>query len=328
MITLDSLRTAVLSDQPWIELDKLVRAELSAGRLTRAIYDEIVALQDTIRDVPGYTDDADDAIGDTLDTLVGFCAADCQYKNPPVLPSEEEIAKLPRWARVAFAARCARRVLPLFERYSWPQSRTEMHLLKSAVWEAEEQRDITKAEALLNALDLIHAGTLQTATTTHSPALNALHIVACVSFALQLRNADTSVPTPEHVKFAFEAGESAARASDDPGIILVLRRDFDHIAKLAEWQKWDDDTPVPPEVFGPLWPERPPKGWPAVTDAPERTELALSLYPREAATTQVIRDETLNLFNALNKYHIVRSGVRLTLDQFRSLLPSLVPAEA
>jgi hypothetical protein len=30
------------------------------------------------------------------------------------IPTEEEIAKLPRWARVAFAARCARRALPLF----------------------------------------------------------------------------------------------------------------------------------------------------------------------------------------------------------------------
>ena len=29
------------------------------------------------------------------------------------LPTEDEIARLPRWAIVAFAARCARRVLPL-----------------------------------------------------------------------------------------------------------------------------------------------------------------------------------------------------------------------
>ena len=30
-------------------------------------------------------------------------------------PSEEEIARLPRWAHVAFAARCARRVQPRAE---------------------------------------------------------------------------------------------------------------------------------------------------------------------------------------------------------------------
>jgi hypothetical protein len=30
------------------------------------------------------------------------------------IPTKGEIAKLPRWARVAFAARCARRVQPVF----------------------------------------------------------------------------------------------------------------------------------------------------------------------------------------------------------------------
>jgi hypothetical protein len=33
------------------------------------------------------------------------------------LPTEAEIRQLPRWARVAFAARCARRVLPLVRHY-------------------------------------------------------------------------------------------------------------------------------------------------------------------------------------------------------------------
>lgn len=327
MISLDALRAAALSAQPWDELDALVRTELAAGRMTSAIYDEIRSLQHTLRELPEYTDDANDAIGDTLDALSGLCPADREYKNPPVLPTEDEIAKLPRWARVAFAARCARRVVPLFERYSWPQPRTEMHLLKSAVWEAEEGNGFTKAEALLNALELIHGGTLQTATTAHSPALNALHVVSCVSFALQLRDADASVPLSEHVKFTFEAGDSAARAGDDIGVVPVIRSDFDHLAKLAEWQHWTDDTPVPPEVFGPLWPEGPPKGWPEATEAPPRAELALELFPRERVTTQMIRDEVLNLFNAMNRYHIARSGVRLTLDQFRSLLPAAVAAE-
>ena len=80
-------------------MDELVRAELAAGRLTRAIYDEIMSLQERVRETPGFTEDADDAIGDTLDALIGFCRADYAYKNPPVLPTEVEIATLPRRAR-------------------------------------------------------------------------------------------------------------------------------------------------------------------------------------------------------------------------------------
>ena len=37
--------------------------------------------------------------------------------------------------------------------------------------------------------------------------------------------------------------------------LLCVRRDFDRIARLAKAHAWTDDTPVPPDAFGPLWPE-------------------------------------------------------------------------
>jgi hypothetical protein len=37
------------------------------------------------------------------------------------LPTEKEVRQLPRWARVAFAARCARRVEPLLKLH-WPEA--------------------------------------------------------------------------------------------------------------------------------------------------------------------------------------------------------------
>ncbi|MEM9065772.1 MAG: hypothetical protein AAGB51_09820, partial [Planctomycetota bacterium] len=40
------------------------------------------------------------------------------------LPSKEELRTLPRWALVAYAARCARRVQPLFKA-SWPDAPAE-----------------------------------------------------------------------------------------------------------------------------------------------------------------------------------------------------------
>ena len=94
MITLAALRAAALSDQPWTELDRLVRAELAAGRLTKAVYDDIVGLQERVRESPGYGDDAEDALGDTLDALIGFCPPGREYRNPPVLPTEP--SSLPR----------------------------------------------------------------------------------------------------------------------------------------------------------------------------------------------------------------------------------------
>ncbi len=320
MLTLDTVRAAVLSDQPWKRLDELVRAELANGRTTRQIYKSLMGMADEIDATPGLTEDGSDALGDALDALTGYCHTDCQYKDPPntTLPSEEEIAKLPRWARVAFAARCARRVLPLPKhrrpetpddhvgRFAYAIGVAEMCAGIAAADPDARSAYVALAKVSLqgagSAIDaLIAAGLAGTFETVDSGKLNA------------------------HVMIAVRSASGDAVPIAD--IHSVIRRDFDHLSSLAEWQQWDDDTPVPPEVFGPLWPEGPPKGWPAITDVPQRAELTIEAFARDRATEQMIEDDIVNLFNALNRYHIARSGVRLTLEQFQSLLPASVPAE-
>jgi hypothetical protein len=37
--------------------------------------------------------------------------------------------------------------------------------------------------------------------------------------------------------------------------LRCIRRDFMRLTKLARKEKWTDDTPVPDNVFGPMWPE-------------------------------------------------------------------------
>src|SRR4051794_5258717 len=108
MITLDAVRAAVFADKPWSRLDELVRAEMARGRTTKQIYADLIGIVDEIDATPGLPEDGSDALGDTLDALTGMCPPDCQYKAPPntSLPTEGELAELPRWARVAFAARC------------------------------------------------------------------------------------------------------------------------------------------------------------------------------------------------------------------------------
>ena len=115
-------------------------------------------------------------------------------KPKPMLPSEEEVAKLPLGALVAFAVRCAERVLPITRRTDLDESMTTC----SGV-----DRSPTSA--------------------------------------------------------ARVAAQAILLTSSDPRDLLLIRRDFDRIARLAKRNNWTDDTPVPPEVFGPLWPGRVPK---------------------------------------------------------------------
>ncbi len=112
--------------------------------------------------------------------------------SPALVPSSEEVAKLPRNAREAFAARCAERVAPLRANATTPEA----------------------AAALILA-----------AATVETPIRR---------------------------------------------LLLRIRRDFDTIAALACQEQWQDDTPVPADVFGALWPTRltPPWAASAVTEAP------------------------------------------------------------
>jgi hypothetical protein len=114
-------------------------------------------------------------------------------KRKPLLPSDEEVARLPREALFAFVVRCAERVSPITRRMGHDSS-----------------------------------------TTTYSGARQPLATVARDTAAIML-------------------------TSSDPRDLVWIRRDFDRIARLAKVNKWTDDTPVPPDVFGPLWPGRVPK---------------------------------------------------------------------
>jgi len=83
MITFDQLRTALLDADPHRALDRLIRTELSAGRKTTAISDELLGHVDAVRAMPEYTDDLEDPLGDKLDALCGWCHRDYAYRDAP-----------------------------------------------------------------------------------------------------------------------------------------------------------------------------------------------------------------------------------------------------
>jgi hypothetical protein len=137
-----------------------------------------------------------------------------------------------------------------------------------------------------------------------------------------------SVPVTRHSYSAAHQAEFATSRLDLPiSIAAIIRRDFDHLRNLSEWRHWTDDTPIPPEVFGPPWPEGPPQGWPPTIDLPRRSGVSLAFVARDQATDQMIEDDVINLYDAINRYHIARGGVPLTYEDLRSLCPALIPAE-
>ena len=121
------------------------------------------------------------------DSPVVDAVAVTEVGEPPpdraLVPASEEVAKLPRLAREAFAARCAARVAKLREGATSPEA----------------------AAAL---------------------------ILAAATVATPIRKQ-----------------------------LLCIRRDFNRLVHLARKQNWSDETPVPQEAFGPLWPKNLTPDW-------------------------------------------------------------------
>lgn len=173
--------------------------------------------------------------------------------NRPLVPSSDELAKLPRLSGFAFVARSARRV--------WP-------LACAALVSCPKD-----AEAVAQALDLTEAyanGQGEPALVTKAAreaiqaAANALAASsAAVDAVLATHHAADAVrEQPGGVFMLCLAVEYAVKAITHAATVetpihrqlFCIRRDFDRLAALAKKHNWADDTPVPPDMFGPMWP--------------------------------------------------------------------------
>ena len=177
-------------------------------------------------------------------------------------PVSAALADLPYWARVAFFARCARHVLPLWEE-AWPAAPPDyLPVVEQTIVLAER-----------SAADARPAGDLKVA---------AAHAARVASAAMA---AEEGRPTPDHppdhphraALIAATAGSALDYITgvDDTGSYAVaraltelaeldallddIREDFERIDGLAREGEWTDRTPVPPDVFNPAY--KPGKSW-------------------------------------------------------------------
>lgn len=192
------------------------------------------------------------------------------------VPTEEELKKLPRWATVAFAARCARRVQPLFN--DWDRENKYTRDITTAILVAE----ISAARASVFAADLNADSAIPFAGTLAAKnAANAAADVVCVAeqavayvatrvaqatvFAARaVIEAEAAIPAARAVMFAADTAATEATLNEAPCEILhrAIIRDYELLKEAARKKEWTDETPVSPEFFGSFWPEGEPEYWP------------------------------------------------------------------
>lgn len=206
-------------------------------------------------------------------------------------PTNHDLRALPRWARVAFAARCARRVEPLF-RYFWPDAAaSDMAAIAVAVQTAEDAARyagvaaVEPSRAHLYPASWLNNDNYAASTASGGyAAANAAAAAAEVAYAAAHRvprgNAVRgNAPAPANAA-TFAARTAVSLATDCCGVvahaaaiaacdvdsafgvnaIAAMNRDFQLLKEQSQAESWDDSTPVPPELLGPLWPDGPPRG--------------------------------------------------------------------
>jgi hypothetical protein len=213
----------------------------------------------------------------------------------PSLPNKDDLAKIPRWARVALAVRCARRVTPLLRR-SWPEASAQhVTLLNQALNFAEgipsgsSSQKTSEIEASASKSGSALRGIASRANSEDcSPAAEVALAVsyACFAALAALRNAPATDATEMAISSAAKALMSARDSKDfaRTGVSVVnadvedliahIGNDFDRLLKQKGAEKWQDSTRVKAEMFGPLWPSASPKWFSAPVIMPPEVEPA------------------------------------------------------
>lgn len=174
--------------------------------------------------------------------------------NRSGFPTPDEIATLPRLARVAFAARWARRVLPLVKPREGAPS-VPWNDLNTAVSDAE------RAAASPSNADR-DSDVKSRPRGFWDPIKDDVPDGLLSDWNLDLPTLENDLRRNKMVDATVGSAAEVATAHRD-ALAFAARSDFDRIAGRAIKEGWNDDTPVPPDVFGPLWPHGAPDGWPA-----------------------------------------------------------------
>jgi hypothetical protein len=223
------------------------------------------------------------------------------------LPSESELERLPVRAIVAYAARCGRRVHPLFKAFSvhipTPPTAIDTALTiaeefgcgrtspdSGAILAASKKHFYAGCKAVIRASEafrvnhLTHAAFRATCSAAQAAGA-ACTAVEAVTLAETRLTVDHGIYEPDSVGVnaqreiqrvvakaapaafcAREAANSAYESNEEAnlkvGIGRVIRSDFELLQRLAKAERWTSNALVPPDVFGPMWPNGEPEGWP------------------------------------------------------------------
>jgi predicted ATPase len=192
-----------------------------------------------------------------LAKLLGGSPKPASARTFPVIRktiSPTALASLPRWARVAFAARSAHRVERLLAEVAPQASQEELEFIARAIQLAEESASTAKtmpgtAEAAPKALALLDQSwtELMNGKVTDSSLSNLFRgfISSAAGFA-------ANAAVTDNTSLAVDAYLMAVRAAyllSTTTLFESMLRDFHYLEVKSKKENWTDNTPVPPSTI-------------------------------------------------------------------------------
>jgi len=205
----------------------------------------------------------------TLQILSPTAEATLLMRSFKKVPGDRNMRAIPRWARVALAARTLRRVQPLLL-VSWPKATRKFQ--RAVEWAiAEGESAATQGSPTP---DLQDAGSAAVKVLGDRPmnAVTAYYLAAAasgVSSSGQQLSASRAQYALEEARLAvyfFDEDHDAPGA--EQATIEAIWNDFQQLKKASKREKWTDLTTVAPDFFGPMWPNGLPRNWPAAPVTP------------------------------------------------------------
>jgi hypothetical protein len=308
-------------------LDQVAIEWAAAGRNKTPLYDALERLLQAQRDA-GASEVLEERILGVMDRLTGWSNGSKFIQTQGGTPLHEiEIAQLPRWAKVAFAARCARRVLPIFHQ-KWPDAPIELftalqYATDTCEWLASQGGESNTRISLLGAVvcAVYVCDASYNADRNRDRAKQVIRQLGKAIFVLETYQSDAADDVYRLISgnAALALADGIATSRDNYPFAVefarsLIRKDFDTALRMAEANEWNDESPVSPEIFGTLVFDGMPVAW---------TRYSLLAIESAKSTGDIasLARIGIEIVNAMNRYYSSHDEEIISLDNEASFEP-------
>jgi len=174
----------------------------------------------------------------------------CHGMRRTQLPTRDDLLELPRWARVAFAVRCARLVQPLLIVHLPNAGARHVEAVERAIRLAEDAASEAPERAPDKVVIQLHAASVACSKASKSVRKQSPPASAVLTAAAQAAAAAESACCQGRVKDATAGAEAATAAiAADPALLQSLCQYFSELQDAARAEGWTDKSAIPKRLL-------------------------------------------------------------------------------